>query len=177
MTRIAALSNLSQPSISTSNTLNTQKRQAHWKAVDWMRPDELAIVDPLSEEPRGLDAIIEIGKLNFGQALRDCNIVVIRDDDNKVIPITETVHQYLDRFQRIQKGQHEGDVIRGLGRITWITDQYDLIWEGQIVHNELDGFARSMTFYKNGDHCSYMGFWKDGLHHGYGRVVHTSGET
>jgi len=53
---------------------------------------ELEIVDPLAEEPRGLDDIIEIGKMNFGQALRDCNLVVIRDDNNKVIPLTTTVH-------------------------------------------------------------------------------------
>jgi len=58
-----------------------------------------------------------------------------------------------------------------------VTDEYDLIWEGQFVNNEIEGFARSMTFYKNGDHCSYWGHWKNGLHHGYGRVRFTNGET
>lgn len=92
LTRIAALSNLSQGSISNTQSLNSQKRSAHWKAVDWMDPLELEIVNPLSEEPRGLDDIVEIGKLNFGQALRDANLVVIRDDNNKPIPLTTTVH-------------------------------------------------------------------------------------
>ena len=33
-----------------------------------------------------------------------------------------------------------------------------------------------MTFYKNGDFCSYMGHWNKGLHHGYGRVRYTNGD-
>jgi antitoxin component YwqK of YwqJK toxin-antitoxin module len=33
-----------------------------------------------------------------------------------------------------------------------------------------------MTFYKNGEHCSYMGHWKEGKHHGYGKVRYTNGD-
>jgi hypothetical protein len=66
MTRIAALSGASQGVLSDAKIMNGQTRSAHYKAVDFMDPAELEIVDPLSEEPRGLDDVLEIGKLNFG---------------------------------------------------------------------------------------------------------------
>ena len=53
-----------------------------------MYEEELEIVNPLSDEPAGLEDVTEIGRLNFGQALRDCNLVVIRDQNNKVVPLT-----------------------------------------------------------------------------------------
>jgi len=67
--------------------------------------------------------------------------------------------------------------VRGLGRITWITKEYDLIWEGQIFYNDLDGFARTMKFLKDGRYESYMGNWEKGVHHGYGRLTDVTGTT
>ena len=66
MTRIAALSAANQSLPLETKAISDQKRFAYWRAVDFMDPEELEICDPLSEEPRGLDDNLEIGKLNFG---------------------------------------------------------------------------------------------------------------
>jgi len=56
-------------------------------------------------------------------------------------------------------------------------ENMEIVWEGQMRDNILDGFARTMSFHNNGDFTSYIGFWKDGMQHGYGKVTFPNGET
>ena len=102
-----------------------------------MRPEEKEMCNALEEDIRGLEDVLEIGKLNYAQLLRDCRVLFIRNEDhekhgkNKIVPLTVKTEKFnCDRYTRVQYGQHEGDNIRGVGRICWLTDKYELIWEG-----------------------------------------------
>ena len=50
------------------------------------------------------------------------------------------------------------------------------IQEGQFINNKLNGFGREVTIKANGDFCQYIGIWKKGKLHGYGKIHVSNGE-
>ena len=58
----------------------------------------------------------------------------------------------------------------------YVRQYMDCVYEGNFQDNELTGFGRHMTSYWNGQSASYMGYFKNGLMHGYGKWIHTTGE-
>lgn len=43
-----------------------------------------------------------------------------------------------------------------------------VLWEGQFKDGMLNGFARQIEVYNDGNYNSYMGYWQDSRYHGYG---------
>ena len=63
MTRIVALS--AANTTVSDKVMNTQTRSAHYRATDFMKPEELEITNALEASPTGFEDILDVGALNF----------------------------------------------------------------------------------------------------------------
>lgn len=67
-------------------------------------------------------------------------------------------------------GQFNGkDQLHGVGRIALTGGEYDCYQEGQFENHVLNGFGRELRFDKEGKQTAYVGWFKNGKYHGYGK--------
>ena len=59
-------------------------------------------------------------------------------------------------------------IINGVGSKTTRTNSFIETQEGQFRNDQLHGFGRRIKWYKNGHEALDMGFFENGLLHGWG---------
>jgi hypothetical protein len=104
---------------------------------------------------------------------------------NAVIdPLNEDTYIPFDSYALRKEGKEEGMVIRygnhdgdhkmeGYGRKMWISIRNGLskVWEGQFTNDEINGFGRYIKMSIRGECVHHVGYFKDGLAHGYGKRI------
>ena len=105
-------------------------------------------------------------------------LITIRTEKDQTVPLTN-LNEAGNKYQKIVKfGQHNRDRhLEGIGRKLKVRPYFliDEIWEGSFDADNPHGFARWMYVFEGCQYKSYTGFWKHGLHHGYGRLTLTNG--
>ena len=121
-------------------------------------------------------ALEYIGTMNFYNMAEDNLVYPLRD-----VPITDEHYANEDesviitRTGQIKKYE-DGDIeIEGIGRKMVITDAYDQFIEGQFEDKKLHGFGRELTIHDNNEFEVHIGWWDNGVPHGYGRHLWRSG--
>lgn len=120
------------------------------------------------------EALRYIGTMNFSKmaAANLCfpirNSPLAEDYTNKDNVLTERVGQ----IKREEDGSCE---IEGVGRRMVVTDEKDMIVEGQFENKKLHGFGRELTIFSNNEFEVHIGWWDNGVPHGYGRHLWRSG--
>ena len=119
----------------------------------------------------------KFGSLQYDLLVRDKLLVVRRDDDNKIVPHSRHQYQHKVDYKEISLGQHHTvdgvTQLHGIGRKIKIWTKYGggIVYEGQFKNGKLDGFARWTQCFYDDKFDQYIGWWKDGFRHGYGRKI------
>lgn len=119
----------------------------------------------------------KFGCINYDLLVRDKLITVKRDEDGKIIPKTQFKYQHELDYKEFSIGQLKEDgnkmILDGIGRKIRIWTKYGggIVQEGQFTDGELNGFGRWTICQYDDTHDCYIGWWKEGQRHGYGRKV------
>ena len=141
-----------------------------------------------AESMRNLHACYQqFGQLNIEALVQD-NLIKVRKNSagEELVPIvTRKPCEKQPEDRILQFGQHDKyDQLYGVGkkiRISQLPDEHQYnyariyIWEGQFKNDELNGFGRWIIISRHGYFACYTGHWKNGLRHGYGKIIFSNG--